>query len=797
MTGNEPAWAERYGAVQRLADLDTLVLNPSVHPRWVSPSRFWYDRATRAGAEYRLVDAESGENTLIATHASVVAALGTALRRDLPPDAVILRSLDVDLDPLRLRFGYAGRSWHFDPATASLAQDAARPAPTWAVSPDGRRAISVRDHDLWVHDLVKGTEKRLTSDGAEDDAYGMGASRMRSVYDKYGLRAAPDGMWSPDSRLFFTLQTDEREVPELPATTYVPADGLRPTVHPNRTSMPGDAHVTEFRLFVLDPLTGAQFEPEHSRIPASRMSDTPFAAETVWWSADGGTAYFVDLERGERAAHVRAFDVAAGTTTTLFSETSEFALELSVSLYDPALIIPLAESGEVIWYSERTGRGHLYLYDLASGELVRALTQGDWQVRELLRVDPVRREVSFLAGGIDPAESPYVRKVCVAGLDDGRVRVVSGEPGDHRVWRPRSWDIAVLSRTTGADIGRISGFSPDGDYFVETVGDVDRLPRSVLRRRTGEEIAVLETAIGDGLPDDWRWPERVTVPAADGSFELHGLLFLPPDPDPTRSYPLVDLVYGSPQESLVPTAAFVDYPTACTFVEAAGYAALGAFCLVLDGRGTANRERAFRQASYGALQDVSNLDDHRATITALAARHPIDLDRVAITGFSGGGYLAALGALRHGDFFSVAVAASGNFDPRLFSHGFGERYQGPFDAAGYERAAAKTYAAGLRGHLMLIHGLEDFGVHPAQLFQFVQALIDENKDFDLVVLPSAGHEVTGYGMRRRLDYLVTHLFGSTPPQPVRMLDTRGIVMASEHADAELLASLHLAEGRIG
>ena len=426
---------------------------------------------------------------------------------------------------------------------------------------------------------------------------------MSSVYDKYGLRAAPDGMWSPDSRLFFTLQTDEREVPELPATTYVPADGLRPTVHPNRTSMPGDAHVTEFRLFVLDPQTGAQLEPEHSDIPASRMSDTPFAAETVWWSADGGTVYFVDLERGERAAHVRAFDVATGTTTTLFSETSELALELSVSLYDPALIIPLAESGDLIWYSERTGRGHLYLYDLATGELVRPLTQGDWQVRELLRVDPVRREVSFLAGGIDPAESPYVRKVCVAGLDDGRVRVVSGEPGDHRVWRPHSWDVAVLSRTTGADIGRISGFSPDGDYFVETVGDVvHRLPRSVLRRRTGEELAVLETAIGDGLPDDWRWPERVTVPAADGSFQLHGLLFLPPDQDPTRTYPLV---YGSPQESLVPTAAFVDYPTACTFVEAAGMPHSGRFPPRPRRTWHGEPERAFRQASYGALQDVS------------------------------------------------------------------------------------------------------------------------------------------------------------------------------------------------
>src|SRR3569833_803164 len=70
-----------------------------------------------------------------------------------------LRSLDVDLDPLRLRFGYAGRSWHFDPATGSYAQDAARPAPARAVSPEGRRAISVRGHGLWVHGQGEGAEE--------------------------------------------------------------------------------------------------------------------------------------------------------------------------------------------------------------------------------------------------------------------------------------------------------------------------------------------------------------------------------------------------------------------------------------------------------------------------------------------------------------------------------------------------------------------------------------------------------------------------------------------------------------
>lgn len=143
----------------------------------------------------------------------------------------------------------------------------------------------------------------------------------------------------------------------------------------------------------------------------------------------------------------------------------------------------------------------------------------------------------------------------------------------------------------------------------------------------------------------------------------------------------------------------------------------------------------------------------------------MDLDRVGVTGFSAGGYLAALAALRYGDFFKVAVAVAGNYDQRLFWHTWGERYHGLFDPDLYRAQAARTYAAGLEGRLLFIHGLMDSGCHPAGLFQLIQALIEKNKNFDLVLLPTIAHDLPDYGIRRRLDYFVTHLFGATPPSP--------------------------------
>jgi cyclophilin family peptidyl-prolyl cis-trans isomerase/dienelactone hydrolase len=353
----------------------------------------------------------------------------------------------------------------------------------------------------------------------------------------------------------------------------------------------------------------------------------------------------------------------------------------------------------------------------------------------------------------------------VASLDADDISVASAEPGDHIVWRPKEYQLLNLA-LKGGNRALVSGVSPSGDYFVETIAGIDRLPVTALRRRDGKLVMTLEAAEAVDLPPGWQWPERVKLKAADGETDIHGLLFRPVEFDSSKTYPLIDYVYGGPQLVNTPVSVFGDGKILSAFAQAAGYSYLGAFCLVLDGRGAGFRERAFREASYGRLETGSDLEDHMAAIRQLSQLDPaIDLNRVGVTGFSCGGFTAALAALRYGDFFKVSVAASGNYDQALFWSCWGERYQGRYSPELYASAAAKTYAQGLSGKLLLIHGLMDSGCHPTVLFQLVQALIEQNKDVELVVLPRAGHEITGYGYRRLLDYFVTHLFGSVPPVP--------------------------------
>ncbi|MFJ6453935.1 DPP IV N-terminal domain-containing protein [Paenarthrobacter sp. NPDC091669] len=758
-------WSQRYQTIQDLLfDPDALVRNGSVYPIWISESVFWYTRDSADGPAIRIVDAATR-----ADHMLPISVLAAALEKHSPELVPVMNDciqpVAVEASSNVVTFKHDAHLWTFDPSSLLLHKGeklSSRDGEGISVSPNGARAIVLHEHNLHLRRGASGTEMTaLTADGEEANSYANSPLAGRA-----SAAGKLQGLWSPDSRFYFTLRTDERKVPSLPIMEYLPEEGVRPQVRTNRTSLPGDEHVTEFTLILVDTETSTVTPVDFPPLSAVRMNDTIFDAQLAWWSEDSSTVFFVAIQRGETHAEVIACHPSSGTTKVLFSETSEAPIDLSVNVYGPALVKPLPASSELIWYSERTGHGHLYLYDLKSGSVKRQLTDGRWRVRELLAVDEKNREVFFIAAGVGSATGPCQGRPCKISLDPAAtVEILRDDEGEHTVWRPNSFNLALFSLQSGVDRSDIAGISPGADYFVDTVSKTDGLPVTILCDRSGAKVMELEAATDVGLPATWRWPVPVSTIAADGKTEIHGLLFFPVDYDPSRSYPVVDHIYGGPQVRNCPQGAFADPMETHTFIDTAAFAQLGAFALVLDGRGTTERGRDFHKSSWKKVHEASALEDHIAAIKQLSKTYPaMDLDRVGITGFSAGGYASAHAALRFGDFFSVAVAGGGNYDQSLFWHTWGERYHGPFEDAHYKIQAAKTYADGLHGKLLFIHGLRDSGCHPAALFQLLQALNDGNKDYDLVLLPSAGHSLTGYGVRRRLDYFVNHLFGQKPPQ---------------------------------
>jgi dipeptidyl-peptidase-4 len=743
----------RRAAEIQAANAHRWIRNESVVPHWI-PGRdqFWYLRELAEGHRFTTVDATTGSKADAFDHARLARALGERTGKSFDADALPLYNVSIDAGGV-VRFTTLGKAWRFDRADA-LTEDAA-PRENYVLSPDGKLGVFSKDFNLWAEDMKTAARTQLTFDGEAYYAYGAApAARAAST-------PAPSVVWSPDSKRIFTAQTDDRKVLDLPMIDFTPENGFRPTVFHTRTAWPGDENVTTFRLVIIEVGTARQTAIRYPAVPAVRMNDTPMQGNRVWWRADSRVAYFVDVERGEKVVHVAAVDALSGDVHELFSERSDTYVEMGSNVYEPASIRPLPKSNELIWYSERSGWAHLYLYNLATAKLIRPLTGGNWVVRDILGVDESRREVYVSIAGRTPRKNLYYREIAKVDLDTGAMKVLSSSDEDHEVLEPGGFsnEEADLEILAGADPGSLVGFAPSGDYFVETVTTASLPAKTVLRDREGRLVATVEAGDASRMPRFWRWPQTLSLTSADGRTEINSLVFRPSDYDPGRKYPVIDYIYGGPQIAYVPTGFAQN-----AYLEAASLAELGFVTVMIDGRGTALRSRAFHTASYGKVETASNLDDHIAGIRELSALDPaIDASRVGIIGFSAGGYMTASAMLRYPEFFKVGIAASGNHDQRLFWSTWGERYEGYPVGDNYKEQANVTYAANLKGKLLLVHGLLDIGCHPAAVFQLEQALVDHNKDFDLLLFPRSHHDIPGYGTRRTWDYFVTHLAGESPP----------------------------------
>lgn len=728
-------------------------LNRLIIPNWFqSDQKFWFRLETTEGFRFVEVDARTGKQSELFDHRHLANVLSAKTKIAITEDRLPLLQLKV-LGRGEFEFHVFDMAYRYTDGGALQPVGSAADRAGQAFSPDGGSSVFLKNHNLWVRNAATGEQRPLTTDGKALNSYGSQPA-MNPV------PGPVEALWSPNSKYVLTIQTDEREVTPVPIVEYAPEQQARPILREFPQAHPGDKHVPQFRPVVIDVASGREVPIQAGALPSVRMLDAPVTGGRVWWSQDSTKAYVVHVPRGEQQVSLIEIDTASGLTRAVFTETaSHGSIELGQTVYLPATIAPLPKSDQVIWYSERSGWPHLYLYDLKTGDLVRQLTSGEWVVRDILSVDETARNVLVSVSGRDADKNPYYREVGLLSIDTGELRIVSSGDEDRRVLGPATYEILKEQVQFGADPKSLRGVSPDGAYFIETRTRVDRPSVSVIRKRTGEQVAEIAVTKVRSLPEGFRWPEPVMVMAADNATPIYGLVARPTDFSPDKKYPVIDYIYGGPQVSYVPTS-FDQFAA-----DAQSLAELGFIVVMLDGRGTAGRSRDFRQASYGAIETASNLADHVAGIRQLAAQRPyMDVDRVGITGFSGGGYMTARAMLTYSDFFDVGVAMSGNHDQRIFVHGWGERYQGLPASVDYTDQANPTHAAGLTGKLLIMHGMLDYGVHPAAAFQLVQALVEENKPFDMLFLPRAGHQLTGYGLRRQWDYFVEHLSGVTPPR---------------------------------
>jgi len=725
--------ADDYARAEKFMGYNTnpLVLHGNIRPTWLPDDRFWYRMATERGDEFILVDPGRGTRGAAFDHARIAEALSAASAAKYEPFRLPFNSLNFEDGGASITFNAGNRRWKCDTkGTRCEAIERGSQPPNSVLSPDGKRAAFILDFNLWVRDIATGKDTQLTHDGAKDFGYATdNAGWIRS--DR------PVLLWSPDSRKIATFQHDGRGVGEM----YLVHTAVgHPTLEAWKYPLPGDTKIFEIQRVIIDVDGGRVIrlrmppDPHRSSLCDDVECDGSFA--DVEWAADSTQLAFISSSREHKTAVFRVADAATGNVRDVIEEKIDTYFEGGDNRPNWRF---LPASKEVIWFSERSNWGHLYLYDLQTGKLKNPITTGEGNVLQTLRVDEKNRVVYFVGVGKERGRDPYFGHLYKVGLDGRNLTLLTPEDSTHEV-----------------------SLSPSGRYFVDSYSKPDSPPVAVLRNTNGQLISTLEKAdISRLTASGWKPAMPITVKARDGATDLYGLLYKPTKFDPSKKYPIINHIYPGPQTGSVGSRNF-----SAARSDSQALAELGFIVVEIDGMGTPGRSKKFHDAYYGNMGD-NTLADQLAGMKELAQRFPwIDINRAGIWGHSGGGYATAAAMFRFPDFFKVGVAEAGNHDNRNYEDDWAEKWQGLLDGNNYDNQANQLVAKNLKGKLLLAHGTTDSNVPPDNTLLVVNELIKANKDFDLLLLPNRGHAFTNdpYMIRRRWDYFVRNLMGAEPPK---------------------------------
>jgi dipeptidyl aminopeptidase/acylaminoacyl peptidase len=500
-----------------------------------------------------------------------------------------------------------------------------------------------------------------------------------------------------------------------------PADRVEPRLRTIQYLKPGDRIERRWpRLFRADG----------TEVPIDRASFAePWSNDDVRWAADSRRFTFLHNARGHQLLRLVSVDAGTGAVRTVVEERSPTFVDYAHKTWMHWL-----GEDELLWMSERDGWNHLYLVDVPSGAVRRAVTAGAWVVRAVERVDAARRELVLRVMGIDPAQDPYHEHFVRVGIDGGDpVRLTEGDGTHELLW------------------------SPGGEWYVDTWSRVDLAPVRELRRASdGALLEELGRADASALvAEGWTWPERVVAKGRDGATDVWGVLWRPRGTaGDAAPRPVVECIYAGPQDFHVPKS-FAPWHGQRAVADA------GFVVAMVDGMGTNWRGKRFHDVCWKDLRD-SGLPDHVAWLRSAAATRPwMDLSRVGIYGGSAGGQSALRAMLDFPDVYRVGVADCGCHDNRMDKVWWNELWMGwPVDES-YARSSNVADAARLQGRLMLVVGELDDNVDPSSTLQVSAALVRAGKDHELVVIPGAGHGAaeTPYGSMKRLGFLRRHLLG--------------------------------------
>lgn len=722
----------------------------NARPVWMANDRFWYLSATAQKNEFILVDPMTKSKSPAFDHQKLATALSTAAGKQYDAAKLPFQSISFSQDGSAVLFTADAKKWKYDLKTMQVTADdgtaasgnnaapgggrggrggaGGRGGGNETASPDGKKAVFIKDWNLWVRDIATDKQTQLTTDGVKDFGYATDNAGWKSS-DRAIVR------WSPDSKKLVTFKQDQRNVGDM---YLVPTTVGKPTLRAWKYPLPGDKEISMIHRVIIDvdaaKVINIQVPPDPHRATLSDDIASSGTLDDIDWKEDGSQVAFLSTSRDHKNEKFRIADAATGAVREVFEETVATQFESGRGAINWRY---LPASNEILWYSERDNWGHLYLYDATTGKVKNQITKGDWVVSRLVKVDEKNRVLYFTASG-QQTMNPYFSQLYKIGFDGKNLTLLTPGVGNHT-----------------------ATFSPSGNYIIDTYSRPDTPPVTQLCDLNGKVITEIDRMDVSRLKaTGWKPPTPVSVKAADQKTDIYGLVFTPTVMDPKKKYPVIDYIYPGPQGGSVGSWSFT-----ASRGDHQSLAELGFIVVLIEGTSNPNRSKSYHDMNYGNMGE-NTLPDQITAIRQLAKTYPIDTTRVGIWGHSGGGFATAAAMFRYPDFFKVGISESGNHDNRNYEDDWGERYNGLAANSNYEAQANQNYAKNLKGKLMLAHGMMDNNVPPSNTLLVVEALEKANKSFDLVIFPNSAHGYGAYGpymMRRRWDYFVKNLLGAEPP----------------------------------
>jgi len=610
-----------------------------------------------------------------------------------------------------------------------------------AFSPDATKVAYVRRNNLYVEDIATGAVRRLTEDGGDLVINGAGDwvnEEELSIYDAF--------KWSPDSRRIAYWQFDLHGVGNFALTYYLaktrdivtsipyPATGPYPVTMNIPYPLAGTTN-SAVRVGVVDISGGPT---TWTRLPGDPRENY---VSVVQW-LDAKSILIEQLNRLQNTLTLQVAQAESGAVREWWRDHDEAFLNTrATGLEDPRRV----GSGDLLVTSEKDGWQRVYC--ISSDGRERLVTRGAMDVVSVAGIDEARGVIYFIASPDNATERYLYRAPLDGSADPTRVT-------------PASWKGTNSYDVSPNGLYAFHGFSSFDDPGVR---EVVTLPDHKVLRVT-EDNAALKKAVAQLVKP----PVEYFKVDAGGGVTVDGYVMKPPDFDPSKRYPVLVNVYGEPAGQTVTNRWGGQLTLFHRYIASLGYLVAS-----FDNSGTpAPRGRAWRKSIYGAVGVLSSEQQAQALRSFAKTRTFVDLDRVAVWGWSGGGTNTLNLMFRHPELYKVGMSVAPVPDQRLYDTIYQERYMGlpQPNREGYEKASAINYADRLAGDLLIVHGSGDDNVHYQGTELLVNRLIELGKQFDFMTYPDRTHAISeGSGTSLHLyrlltRYLTDHLpAGPRPP----------------------------------